>query len=140
MNDIDNISIESISFIFADGYKEGYYKYAVNSLENMRIIPKEILRKLIVEKCHCMDFDTLDYCMARYMPFLFDNSTKRIQKFNMINNVPSKEEIAHKESVEMKEKLNPRPSLSEKFDNLFQHNNFESLGSKFNNLWNGIRK
>lgn len=136
MINIDNISIASISFIFADGYKENYYKYAINSLENTRIIPKETLIKLLIDKCKCMDVEKLQYYTDRYMPFVFDNNTKKISSFEITNEIPSDKELKQKHCDEIKKQLIHHESISKKFENIF---NKRHINTNFNNLWNHIR-
>ena len=117
MNINDNVSIQ---FIFAKPYIESYYLYGVNSVEELRMIPKTELKTLISENLHYSDPLQLDYFLNRNFAFLYDNTSHILKHFQFVNDVPSKEEIKQGLLKEMQEQFVSRQSpLQRQYSNLF---------------------
>lgn len=96
-----NNSYESIEFIFAKPYSEGYYTYSVNSLDKSTLIPKDKLKTLIHDSLKCTDIKTSEFVFDRNMPFFYDNTTKKIRQFQYVNDMLSKKDIQQKFIDEM---------------------------------------
>lgn len=94
-------SYESIEFIFAKPYSEGYYIYSVNSLDKSTLIPKDKLKTLLHDSLKCTDIKTSEFVFSRNMPFFYDNTTKKIREFQYINDAPTKKDINQKFIKEM---------------------------------------
>lgn len=92
-NIITNLDLASINYIFAKPYKQGYYTYSINNVENFSLIPKEELFNLILKIGYIDKEEQLQYFLDRYLPFLFFSETKEVKGFKLTNEAPSKMEI-----------------------------------------------
>lgn len=123
MKNSETIDLNTIQYIYAKPYIEHYYLYGVNSTSKMSLIPKDALRELISDKLKCIDLKTENIVFSKNMPFLFDNSTKKIRQFQYVNDVPSKKEIEHKIFSEMeKSTLHYSSPLQNRYEDLFKNN------------------
>lgn len=124
-NIITNLDLASINYIFAKPYKQGYYTYSINNVENFILIPKDELFNLISKIGYIDQEGRLQYFLDRYLPFLFFSETKEIKGFRLTNETPSKRGIDQLLKKEIHSKVD-RPILSfkekyiKKFNPLFE--------------------
>jgi hypothetical protein len=116
-----NIDLDTIQFVYAKPYIEHYFLYGVNSVKNLTIIPKDQLRDLISDKLKCIDLENMDIVFSRNLPFLYNNTTKKIRMFRFVNECPSKEEVEQNLFIEMKTKSSPKMQspLRRTYENIF---------------------
>lgn len=120
--------LNSVKFLFAKPYSEGFYEYAVDNLNDLMIIDKDSLKQTLL-KLKCMNFTKVNYLMDRNFPFLYDIKNKKIMEFeaNELN-----ENEVHKMILD-EISLNSKPkeiSTFEKFfgeDSNFYKQNFEEI-------------
>lgn len=114
-------SYDNINYIFAKPYKEYYYMYSINSIENLTVISKDDLRILIFQKLGCTDVNKLMFLLERNQSFIFDYKSKQIKKFKDISPDLTKKDLDKKFIQELHQNSNyhSSTSLSEKCRNLF---------------------
>lgn len=114
-------SYQSIEFIFAKPYREHYYLYGVNSIDDLSVILKDDLRKLLFEKLECNDSKKMEYLLERNLAFLYETKSKTIKKFKDITPDLTQEDIGKKfiHELHRKSTYHPSTSLSEKCRHLF---------------------
>lgn len=118
-----NHDISSIQFIFAKPHSEGYYLYGTNSVEELRLIPKNQLKSLLVQTLKCPDIEKLDYLLDRAFPFIYDTITGQIKQFQYVNDVPTKEDVAQTLRNDLESQLRASmytPSIQNKYNILFK--------------------
>lgn len=95
--------------------------YGVNSVDNLSVILKDDLRKLIFKELGCISIDKLTYILERNQSFLFDCKSKTIDKFKDISPDLTKEDLGKHFINEIKQKSTyySSTSLSEKCRHLF---------------------
>jgi len=91
----ENLNIEtfnSVNFLFAKPAYQGHYYFSLDDINQMQIIDKDSLRKLLV-KLRCGDFIKTNYLLDRNFPFFYDVKKKELLEFQETNNDVSREDI-----------------------------------------------
>ncbi len=101
-NEINDLDVSSIKFIFAKPYSIGYWLYSINSVDSLAIVPKDSLIEIIERKLNFRSED-LEYVLSRSLPFIFDNDNRIIKRFSITNATPTKEELSNQMKKEMSE-------------------------------------
>ena len=70
-----NELFNSVEFLFAKPYYQGYYMYSLDNLESMSVIDKDSLRQLLVQ-LKCYDFMRTNYLLDRNLPIFFNAKEK----------------------------------------------------------------
>ena len=126
-NDINELDISSIKFIFAKPYSIGYWLYSINNIESLVIIPKENLIEIIEKKLKFRSED-LEYVFTRSLPFIYDNENRVVKRFSITNNAPTKKELAS----------NLKKEMTESATLFYKNNNNYSNNSRYNSFFNNF--
>ena len=122
MENENNINLSSINWLFAKYYKPNYFSYTINSIDNFKIITKDVLLN-ILEQLGCRDYLKLEYLTQRYLSFVYDVKSKQIVEFES----DDEDEVINIISELKKTPINPKKSLKEKWNELFKttHSSFK---------------
>ena len=129
-------SFNSINFLFAKPYSQGFYCYALDDLDTMSMIDKDSLRNLVI-KLGCGNFIRLNHLMDRNFPFYFDVKKKELLEFQETNSDIGREELSKYIHEELKISAVPtQKSPYERFfgedSDFYKQNFYETME---NNKW-----
>lgn len=113
---IANDIINSVKFLFAKPYSEGYYVYSIDDLDSLILIEKSELKEILY-KLNCRDFQKINYIMDRNFPLFFDAEKKKIVEFEKFND--SVNETVRNEILE---NLKIKPKNTSVYENFFGEN------------------
>lgn len=101
----ENLNIEifnSVNYLFAKPYYQGYYYYTLDNLETMSVIDKDSLKELLL-KLGCGNFIKLIHLMDRNLPFFYDVKKKELLEFQETNSDITREDLKNFIVEELKE-------------------------------------
>ena len=115
------IDKSSINYLYAQYWKPNFYSYTINSMENFKIIKKDVLLK-IIEDLGCRDYMKLQYLTQRYLPFVYVKESNSIIEFDSTD--LTKDDISEKINQEMKSHTVKHKTLKSQWNELFTKNHF----------------
>lgn len=134
----NNIDVfNSVNYLFAKPYCQGYYYYALDDLDTMSVIDKDSLKNLLI-KLGCGNFIKIDYLMDRNFPFFFDVKKKELLEFQETNSEINKEDLIKHIHEELKANINQNNNKSpyERFfgkdSDFYKQNIYDTME---NNKW-----
>lgn len=113
---IINDIINSVKFLFAKPYSEGYYVYSIDDLDSLILIEKSELKEILY-KLNCRDFQKINYIMDRNFPLFFDAEKKKIVEFEKFN-----DSVNETVKNEILENLKIKPKNTSVYENFFGKN------------------
>lgn len=132
----ENINaFNSVNFLFAKPYYEGHYYYAIDDINNMSVIDKDSLKKLVL-KLGCGNFLKLNYITDRNFPFFYDAKKKEIIEFQETNSEITRKDLENYIHEELKINTKKETSLYERFfgeNSNFYKQNFDKETLNGNN-------